>query len=238
MEPSAISAQSSIIAYGGMAVNFEIEATADGKQLVEYIRISHGTGDEVRRIAQEADRTRYKEAYARFIEDESAVLTGTPLSDVPGITRRQVAMLQAVGFVSVEQFREANETAITSLGMDGRKLHDRVSMWFDASQASAEQQRIADEKAEAQQQVKDLTEQMAQMKAMIELLQSAPEDEGDEAEEEGDTKPKRRTRKSRTKSAPVATDDGLPDIDNLADGDPMTAGAESSDGGLEDLIGA
>lgn len=79
---------------------------------LEHIRlIVPGSRDEIVRLATDEDRRSYKDEYKRFREDAAAPETGTPLSELPGISASLIKELGYFNIKTVETLANVSESS-------------------------------------------------------------------------------------------------------------------------------
>lgn len=90
----------------------------------------------VRRGVRPTDRQRFPQEYRRFKEGEQEQLSGTPLTEVPWITRSQVEELHYKKVRTLEQLADLNDSACAaSAGL--YSLKQKATAWLKKSTEAA-----------------------------------------------------------------------------------------------------
>lgn len=118
--------------------------------------------------------------YEAFQRGQTYVGSGTPLTEVPFLTKAKVRELQLANVHTAEAFAALDGTNLTKLGMGARELRDQVRTWVEKISKNADVTKLAGEN-------EALKAQMEQMQAQIAMLMtggakagsSAPGDEYD-----------------------------------------------------------
>jgi hypothetical protein len=87
---------------------------------------------------------KYPREYAMFMQYEDVPTDGTPLSELPGITQSDIAMLTIYGLRCVEDMRELSADQIAQIGMDASRVQKLALAWLAKRDGSAEQISNAD----------------------------------------------------------------------------------------------
>lgn len=103
----------------------------------EYIEIiaAGNANNIVRRPASDMDRQRFSAAYARFKAGDAEQLIGTPLVEVPWLTRSQVEELMYRKIRTLEELAQINDTACNAPGM--YDLRRKAKAWLDKAAEAA-----------------------------------------------------------------------------------------------------
>jgi len=120
------------------------------KDVVYAIITPAGTKDRIEKIAtewlrdlEEAVRQErfpqawlnaYKQAYASWCETRETPEFGIPVTSWPAVSPAQVRMLLDLNLRTVEQVAEANEEALSRMGMGSRALKAKAQAYLDASE--------------------------------------------------------------------------------------------------------
>lgn len=109
----------------------------------------------------------YKELHAgpyeAFQRGQTYVGTGTPLSEVPFLTKAKVRELQLANVHTAEAFASLDGSNLQKLGMGARELRDQVRGWVEKISKNADVAKLAGENDA-------LKAQMEQMQAQIAML--------------------------------------------------------------------
>ena len=97
----------------------EAESAKEGRPIfkdVAYVEIiaAGNSNNIVNRPVTELDRRRFAQAWGKFNAGETEQLTGTPLSEIPWITRGQVEELNYIKCRTLEHLSELNDGACNS----------------------------------------------------------------------------------------------------------------------------
>lgn len=114
-------------------------------------------------------RQRWPDHYAAFKRGEARAASGTPLEHWPVMTTGRVAMLKALGILSVEELSTLPDNMLASLGMGAREIRDQARAYLDAASDGAAASRAATENAELRAQMERMQKQMETL-----LKQSVP----------------------------------------------------------------
>lgn len=79
----------------------------------------------------------FRARHAAWVKDEEMPLSGTPIKNWNVPTPAQRRLLSDAAIHTVEQLAEANEEAISMLGMGGRALVARAKDWLAANNSGA-----------------------------------------------------------------------------------------------------
>ena len=157
-------------------VHDEAASAAEGRPMYrdrEYveIRTPGQQNNVIQRPVTDMDRQRFRQAYRKFKEGEEEQVIGTPLSEVPWITRSQVEELAHIRVRTLEHLAALDDSVCSRFaGLYGLKQKAQKAMEKAISDApiSALQAQIDELKnlAETQAQtIKDQSEIIASMKA-------------------------------------------------------------------------
>jgi len=111
----------------------------DDVDMIE-IRV-RGTKDNiVQRPVRSDDKQRFREAWRAHSEGEKAVQSGTPLAQWPIMSSSQVEEMKYLGFVTVEQIANANDSVVANIsGLQGLKNKAKAFIEFSKGAAPIEQ---------------------------------------------------------------------------------------------------
>lgn len=119
----------------------EAKSNEEGRPIyndTEYVEI-RTPGNEtniIRRPVSDLDRRRFRQQYMRFKEGESEQTTGTPLAEVPWITRSQVEELSYLRINTIEVLAEVNDDVCTRIpGLF--KLKQRAQVYVQQAKEAA-----------------------------------------------------------------------------------------------------
>lgn len=140
---------------------------------VVFIRIQV-PGDKnsvVDRPIEEMDKRRFPLHWAHYTNNAKDMTEiGTPLSEVPGITKGAVLTLKATGFSTVEQFAAASDQVLQGLGMSAGvsplAFREKCKQFMGATADMAPAAQLESALAQRDAQIAALQAQVAQLIAM------------------------------------------------------------------------
>ena len=132
----------------------------------EYIEIRQpGDKDNVRkRPARTRDKDRFPEHYRKFKARESQVVEGTPLSEVPWLTRSQVEELKWMSITTVEHLAilsDANAQKVMGFSL----LKKKAQSYMDKAQKDAKDADLEKKLAQRDEQIAALTKRLDEMES-------------------------------------------------------------------------
>lgn len=104
---------------------------------------------------------RFPDQYDAFRRDAEQVGSGTPLSQLPFLTPARREELKRVKVHTAEALASLDGRALSSLGMDGRKLKDQAQSYLDDAAASAGGTELAAENEALRKRLEALEAQIA-----------------------------------------------------------------------------
>lgn len=108
--------------------------------------------------------TRFQMQYDEFLKGNELPRHGTPVRTWPAPNREQVIRLQAVGITTVEDLAAVSDSALQSIGLDGRYLRDLARNYLEESKGVGA---LAVKVAELEQTKRDQAEQIKRMEAQL-----------------------------------------------------------------------
>jgi hypothetical protein len=116
-------------------------------------------------------RKRWPQAYKAFRENQEAPVEGTPLDQLPGMTKARVLELQYFHIRTIEQLAGMpDDLLMKAAAMDGRALRDKAKRWVDAAQGNASEERLAAEIRARDEKIASMEQTQAQMQEAIARL--------------------------------------------------------------------
>lgn len=117
-----------------------VQSAAAGRPIFvdkEYVEIlaAGNQNNIIRKPASDMERQRFRAQYAKFREGDTEQLTGTPLTEVPWITRSQVDELMYRKVRTLEQLAELNDQACNVPGM--YELKRKAGLWLKQAKEAA-----------------------------------------------------------------------------------------------------
>lgn len=119
----------------------------------------------------ETHRKRWPGAYKAFRDNQEAPLQGTPLEQLPGITKSRVQEFQYFHVRTIEQLAGMpDDLLMKAAPMDGRSWRDKAIRWADSAAGNAAEERLAAENRAKDEKIAVLEQNMAAMQAAIDKL--------------------------------------------------------------------
>jgi len=112
-----------------------------------------------------------EKAYERWLKGQAEPVEGTPLSAWAGVNKAQAEQLRLLGILSVEHAAEMNGTTMQSFGMGAVGIKQRAQAFL----ASKPQAQMVEALAQKDEQIKALTEQLAELTRTVNALAAEPE---------------------------------------------------------------
>ena len=179
------------------AVEDREQSIAEGhyvaKDVVYAIITPAGTKDRIEKVAEdwlrdleEAVRQErfpqawlnaYKQAFKSWCETREVPEFGVPVGNWPAISPAQCKMLLDLNLRTIEQVAEANEEALSRMGMGARALKAKAQAYLDASKGdgkvSAELDKLRQEVANLKTRDKEREDELKALKTENEALKKA-----------------------------------------------------------------
>ena len=105
---------------------------------------------------------RFSEHYKRFKAGKEQAQDGTPIEQLPFLTKGKVLELKALGIYTAENLAALDGQNLKNLGMNGRELKSQAQAYLDRSTDSAAVTKLAADNEDLRAQLKALQEQMTQ----------------------------------------------------------------------------
>jgi len=122
----------------------------------------------------------YRAAYEHYKTTQENPEFGTPVKSWPSITPAQVQVLLNANLRTIEDVAEANEEAVTRIGMGGRALKEKARAWLDSAKdtgaTAAELDALRIKNAELEARDKERQEQFEAMERRLAALEAKPEE--------------------------------------------------------------
>lgn len=161
------------------AVHNEVKSAQAGRPIfddIDFVKIQH-PGERlniVEREASQLDKRRWPAQWSAYAAGKDQVAEGTPLGLLFPRHPSTIAMLQAIGFMTVEHLANASATAIETIGMNGQDYVNYAQKYIKGASGGAafhQMQMEVDEQKRTngrlQKQLEDMTAQMAAMSAAL-----------------------------------------------------------------------
>lgn len=123
--------------------------------------------DIVERPVTDADKRRFPIQWANFQNHVEAPLEGTPVKEVPWLGRAQVAMLEHLNILSVENLAGLGDSEIQNLGPGGRDLVAKAQNWIDMAKEGAAGTAAISEMKLLRAKIEELEEKNAALEARV-----------------------------------------------------------------------
>jgi hypothetical protein len=182
----------SVTAKGGVHVQFQhvkvklttTDPAKAGQTVTRLSILKQPKGDRstvaARFISEDRARQEYPREFAAFTESAEAPTTGTPLSELPGLSASQIGMLVLNGLRSVEDLCEVSEDQMGQLGLDAIRAQKIAKAWMGKAEGASEAIAVADLEAKfklqndaMQRQFDAMTERNKQLEAQVAGFQMA-----------------------------------------------------------------
>lgn len=162
------------------------------------IRVPGNSTLEISRPLLEEDKRRFPLQWAHFMntQGQGEAVTGTPIAELPGISRAVVENLRALKFHTVEQVAQASDASIGNLqmtvGMAPLAFRDRCQRYLSAASDNAVSTKLEHELAERDAKLAAMEGMMKQMQETLKAQQEmiALQEERQMAEHDKPTKDK------------------------------------------------
>ena len=116
-------------------------------------------------------KERWPRYYAAFKENMDAPSDGTPLEQLPGVTRSQVEELRFMKVRTIEALAGLPDDLLMKVApMSGRPLREKAQRWLEALVVDAPTERLAAENRAKDEKIALLEEQMADLKKALDKL--------------------------------------------------------------------
>lgn len=157
--------------------------------------------------------------FDHFTRNEDLPTSGTPLSELPGITISQIGLMAINGLRSIEDVASITTDQAAEIGFDATRAHKLAVAWIERAtnakpltQAAETEARLAQQIAEMQKQVAALSETVKAQD--IELSAYRKIGQRNDLPQQG-------LRSSPDQAVPVIGED---DFEDMSDSDPMANG--------------
>ena len=134
-------------------------------------------------ISVEDAKRYFPREYDHFVRNEDAPTTGTPISELPGITMSQIGLLTLSGLRSIEDVAELDHDQAREIGFDAIRAHKQAKLWLERSEAEGSSIALADVQARYEQEIDArkktetaLQDRLKEMEIKLSALSSMPQD--------------------------------------------------------------
>ena len=128
----------------------------------------------IEREASEEDRQRFAKQYRAFLAGAEQLVSGTPLSEIPGLTAAQVFELKALKVETAEQLAGLPDSTAQLLGTGGPELKRRAQVYITTRSGN---EALVEEVAELRRKLAELTAEKAALvpdRAEVKITSPAP----------------------------------------------------------------
>jgi hypothetical protein len=158
------------------AIELKAQSEKEGRPIfkdVPFVRIivPGDMNNIIERIAEESDKHRFANAWARYQNSETKATEGTPLEQWPQITRSLLKECKYFEIHTVEALSNISDAHVAKLGMGFGELRTKAKAWIEAASGSAvataqaaENDRLKQMLADMQVQINELSEAKARRK--------------------------------------------------------------------------
>lgn len=148
------SAMGGVLATSGLLIGFEydrVKLVSDGvadRHETRLVIIKQGRGDRssmVREFITEQDAARwFPQEYAMFKQTGSTPTTGTPIDELPGISRSDVLQMEIIGVRSIEDMVSMGPDLASQNGRDALRIFNLATEWVKRSKDGADVKEAAE----------------------------------------------------------------------------------------------
>lgn len=116
-------------------------------------------------------RKRWPGAYKNFTDGQEDAVDGTPIDQLPGITKGQAQELRYFHILAIEQLASMpDDLLLKAQPMMGRALRERAQRWVSANEGNAADEKLAAENRELRTKMDTMDQNHASMQAAIDRL--------------------------------------------------------------------
>lgn len=147
------------------AVELKAESEKQGRPIFKdmpFVRIivPGDTNNIIERVADETDKHRFPNAWAKYQNSEAKANEGTPLEQWPQITRSLLKECKYFEIHTVEALSNISDAHVAKLGMGFNELRTKAKAWLEAAAGTAQITAQAAENAQLKQMLADLQAQI------------------------------------------------------------------------------
>ncbi|WP_305968554.1 MULTISPECIES: bZIP transcription factor [unclassified Mameliella] len=181
-------------------------------------------------ISQQDAARLYPQEFGIFTQYETAPSNGTPLSDIPGVSRSEIGLLELHAITCVEDLLSLHPDQVSQIGMSASRVYKVAKGWQDKKDENEEIVTAADVQAKAEEAIKAMEDRLARLEANNNRLQA----ENDVLRHSASGHPAQSAAVTTAVQAAAATVDDapyeFPDDDGfMAGGDVVTGNDDLSD---------
>ena len=130
-----------------------------GRPFVRII-VPGDTNNIIERVADDTDKHRFPNAWAKYQNSEAKANEGTPLEQWPQITRSLLKECKYFEIHTVEALSNISDAHVAKLGMGFGELRTKAKAWLEAAAGTAQITAQAAENAQLKQMLADLQAQI------------------------------------------------------------------------------
>lgn len=152
------------------AVQIPFKSEQEGRPIFEdreFVRIviAGDRNSEVYREATAIDKERFGEVYDRFKRgmNDREQLVGTPLSQWPAMSPREIKELEGINIFTVEQLASLSDTAKQKFGMGANEYVAKAKAYLDKAKGGAQASAMAAENERLKSDIETLRQQIADL---------------------------------------------------------------------------
>lgn len=147
------------------ALELKAESEKQGRPIFKdmpFVRIivPGDTNNIIERVADETDKHRFPNAWAKYQNSEAKANEGTPLEQWPQITRSLLKECKYFEIHTVEALSNISDAHVAKLGMGFGDLRTKAKAWLEAAAGTAQITAQAAENAQLKQMLADLQAQI------------------------------------------------------------------------------
>ena len=147
------------------ALEIKAESEKQGRPIFKdmpFVRIivPGDTNNIIERVADENDKQRFPNAWAKYQNSEAKANEGTPLEQWPQITRSLLKECKYFEIHTVEALSNISDSHVAKLGMGFGELRTKAKAWLEAAAGTAQITAQAAENAQLKQMLADLQAQI------------------------------------------------------------------------------
>lgn len=147
------------------ALELKAESEKQGRPIfkdVAFVRIivPGDTNNIIERVADENDKQRFPNAWAKYQNSEVQGTQGTPLEQWPQITRSLLKECKYFEIHTVEALSNISDAHVAKLGMGFGELRNKAKAWLEAAAGTAQITAQAAENEQLKQMLADLQAQI------------------------------------------------------------------------------
>jgi len=147
------------------ALEAKAESEKQGRPIFKdmpFVRIivPGDTNNIIERVADENDKQRFPNAWAKYQNSEAKANEGTPLEQWPQITRSLLKECKYFEIHTVEALSNISDAHVAKLGMGFGELRTKAKAWLEAAAGTAQITAQAAENAQLKQMLADLQAQI------------------------------------------------------------------------------